>query len=449
MPVSPSLAMGASAIVVGLLLTTAPTPLLVALTVVAATCFRGIVGAGLAPGIATYFDIPLAVLALGAAIARRRARSSRPGMRLLALGLPALLCAAVFSATANETEPMRPVLYFLLLAEPFFLIVALLVDSPSEDHWRTLRRTVLVLLAAQVFVGFTQAFTIGSADNVQGTLYGARAGAHVMSGIVVAGGIWFLLESFSTKRIVCLSPLFVLPFIADAKQVLLALPVVLLPLIFQRPRVLPLGPSVAVVLLVLTSVIFLVRYVPAGKTAIGFLEQAQRGRSGKSLVIATLRNSIATDPMMLVSGLGPAETVSRAAFMTLPGFRATDSPLAQLGLRPAKIASTVEERTSSGLGAGSSFNTGLSSAIGLLGDLGLLGIAAYGAMTVGVIRMLRASPRLEAPAVSGLWLMLALLAFVFDWWEQPPMTIFLATLTGLTLTAPVAPNSPGLWRGTK
>ena len=90
--------------------------------------------------------------------------------------------------------------------------------------------------------------------------------------------------------------------------------------------------------------------------------------------------ALKTDPPALVLGLGPAETVSRAAFMTTPLLLHEDSPLHVLGLSPAKLAAKAQTDAFDASGGGTSFNTGISSALGVLGDLGIAGMLIYASM---------------------------------------------------------------------
>jgi hypothetical protein len=70
----------------------------------------------------------------------------------------------------------------------------------------------------------------------------------------------------------------------------------------------------------------------------------------------------------------------------------------------------------------------------VLGDIGIVGacvyIGLYGSVVVALWR--RKTPMATA-ALEG-WAMLAVLGLVFDWWEQPPILVFLAVLSGLALT---------------
>ena len=87
-----------------------------------------------------------------------------------------------------------------------------------------------------------------------------------------------------------------------------------------------------------------------------------------------------------------------------------------------------------GLDGGTSFNSGLSSALGILGDLGLAGTAAYAALYGSLFIAVRRLRSPEAVAATGGWAMWGVLGLVFDWWEQPPLSLVLAVLSGLALT---------------
>jgi hypothetical protein len=41
---------------------------------------------------------------------------------------------------------------------------------------------------------------------------------------------------------------------------------------------------------------------------------------------------------------------------------------------------------------------------------------------------------------AGAWAMFAVLGFVYDWWEQPPFSVFLAVISGLALVDPGVPE---------
>jgi len=142
----------------------------------------------------------------------------------------------------------------------------------------------------------------------------------------------------------------------------------------------------------------------------------------------------------LAFGEGPAETVSRAAFLTTPLQLQSDSPLRSLGLKPAKLAVEVQAQATQVSGGRTSFNSGVSSMLGVFGDLGVFGAVAYAGLVFSVVRVLWGRRTALATTATAGWAMFAVLGFVYDWWEQPPFTVFLGVLTGLALTAARAPE---------
>jgi hypothetical protein len=400
--------------------------------VIATLTFRGLVQLGLLPSIATFADIGLGWGALLIAQLHRGGSSKHARPLLLRLGVLAVATVAAWGF--HRSEVFRPLLYLALLGLPFALLGALLVEPPSPRLRRLLVRALVALIALQVPIAFAQAaghFISGRGDAVQGTLYGAGAGTDTMSAIVAVGGIW-LLAATSGIAVWWRLPLAALalsvPLIADAKQVTLALPAGLLAISARRPRTL-LIQAVAVG----GAVAALFEFAPAGAPT--YLRQAELGRGGKEAAAAFIWTKLRGDPASIAFGLGPAETVSRAAFMTTPLFLGQRSPLHIFGLRPAEVAMEAQAESVVVSGGGTSFNSGVSSAIGVFGDLGVIGLLTYLALPVWVIRRVRGRDvTFAVPAAAG-WGMLLVLGLVYDWWEQPPFSIVLAALAGLALTS--------------
>jgi hypothetical protein len=287
----------------------------------------------------------------------------------------------------------------------------------------------------QIPIAAYQLVAFGQSDPVQGTLYGAGAGAHVISAVCVVGGIWILygggggIIRYPWRLLVAL-PLFLIPFVADAKQVILAAPAILVVTTWRQGPVMMLLKVAAVS----AAVVGLLVFQPAGETATGFLEGAQEGRGGKAEAARFVWERLDQDPASVAFGLGPAESVSRAAFMTTDLLLSSDSPLRVLGLRPATVAQEVQVRALEVSGGGTSFNSSLSSALGVVGDLGVIGLGIYLVMLTALIIRLRRLQSPEGVAAAAGFAMFALLGLVFDWWEQPPFGMTLAVLAGLALT---------------
>jgi hypothetical protein len=417
----------------------APAGAWVLCALVAALTFRGLVEVHALPAVATYVDLPLAWGALAVGLLKRRPIAPRLSKHLRWLG--ALGLAVALAWAFHPSEVLRPVLYLTLLGEPFAIVGALLADPPSPRLRRALEGTLLALLIIQIPLAALQLATLGPGDNIQGTLYGAGAGHHVISGVVVIGAIWILSGGFGREflrgaRIPVVAALLVIPFLADAKQVILAMPIIVLATSWRGgfPQFLVRAA------LVVGAVVALLTLDPAGGTAERFIQENQQGQGGKQATAALLWNKLDSDPSSLAFGMGPAETVSRAAFMTTSLYQGADSPLAVLQLKPATVpfeATGIATAVAGGETEASltSFNSATSSGLGVLGDLGIVGFLAYMGLLLSLFLRLRRDPSAEGIAAACGFALFFVLGFVFDWWEQPPFGVFIGTLAALALTA--------------
>jgi hypothetical protein len=225
--------------------------------------------------------------------------------------------------------------------------------------------------------------------------------------------------------------------LADAKQVVLALPAMVIAGNWRGKRDVAFRVSAVAV-----AVVALLTVVPAGATARKFIDRSRGGQGGKEAAAATVLGSLKNDPSTLALGLGPAESVSRAAFMTTPLLLRENSPLHALGLSPATLAAEAQADAFDASGGGTSFDTGISSALGVVGDLGIAGGLIYASMIGYLFVALRRSQRREAVPATCALALFAVLGLVYDWWEQPPFGIVVGLLVGLAIAQPSEPEDP-------
>ena len=434
----------------GVLASASPASAWVGAALVAALTFKGLATLGVLPSVATFVDLPLAWGALFVALIKGNEQTAF--LRRHLQWLSALAVAVALAWAFNPSEFLRPVLYFMLLGEPFAIVGALIADPPSRRARLILERMLLALVVIQIPLCALQLLWIGPSDKVQGTLYGAAAGAHVTSAVVVVGAIW-ILSRVSTRQmhawwLIVVPLLFLIPFVADAKQVIVALPAIVLASSWRVGR----GQLLVRSVLAVGSVVALFTLVPAGDAAERFITTG-REDGGKGAVAHFIWQRMGYDPASVAFGIGPAETVSRAAFMTVYSPE-TGSPLASLGLRPAEIAVEAQGVALGGSYAKwtdtSSFNTGVSSTVGVLGDLGILGLVVYMGLLLSLFQRLRTESSPEAVAAAAGFALFFVLGLVFDWWEQPPFGVCLGVLAGLALSkgAPVIPPHPAWSKNT-
>ena len=435
--IKPQVSFVATAALLGAAALAAPAGAWVLCAVIAALTFKGLDTLGLLPTVATFIDLPLAWGALFVALLKHRDYS--PFLRRHLRWLSALALAVLVAWAFNPSEVLRPIVYLMLLGEPFAIVGALMADPPSPRVRLLLERTLFALVLLQIPFAALELVRLGGSDRIQGTIYGAGAGAHVISAVIVGGGIWILSGGIGRRalgawRFPVVVVLFVIPFLADAKQVIVALPAIVLASSWKVGRLqLVLRSALAI-----GSVVALFTLDPAGRTALGFIEGNQHGRSGKEASAVFVWHKLSSDPASVAFGKGPAETVSRAAFLTLPTFQRSGSPLAVLGLKPAVIPVEAQQAALVASGGGTSFNSGLSSALGVFGDLGTVGVLAYGGLVLSLFVRLRSEKSAEGVAAAAGFALFLVLGLVFDWWEQPPFGVFLGALAGLSLSRPSA-----------
>jgi hypothetical protein len=398
---------------------------------------RGLTRAGLLPGVMDFADFGLVYLGL-CAVLIRHGIGDRRDARVLSASLLLLLGVTCISWVFNPSDLIRPFFAFSLWAEPFAFVLLLLVEPPDFEQQRILLGWFGMLVALQIPFAIYQWLTIGWSDPVVGTLLAAGGGAHTLASIGVLAGIALTTWAFSHSigrgiaATVLAAPLMIgLPIITDAKQVIVSLPVAALVLVLAVRGV---SRKLTLILPSVVTLMLLFWTIPAGRTARIFLEEAGEGRSGKLVALDVLRRELGGSVAGWALGVGPANGLSRAAYLTDPVYGREGSPVGLLRLQPAPLPpiAVPEALRASG---DTSFNYPLSSLLGVLSDVGVIGLAAFGAVIASVVLPLWRRRRLwlAQTALAG-WAMSIPLAATFDWWEQPPFMLTLALLTSLALT---------------
>jgi hypothetical protein len=436
--INPELGLAVTALILGALALVAPAGAWAMAALVAVITFRGLSTFGLLPSAAAYLDIPICWGALVAATFRSRGWTGAARKQMVWFG--AFIASVIVAWLFHRSEPLRPVFYILLLGQPFAILGALLIDPPTPRLRQAITWTIGILVAIQIPLALAQAAKFGLGDAVQGSIYDPGSpGAHLMSAIIAIVALWMLFHrSMSGVRIPIALVLMMITVLADAKQVILALPVAF---IVSRPPVKKMSSYVVQLGLFVSLVVGLLVFDPFGQAAPAYLSRAGSGNNAKLAVAQLVGGEIASDAPSLAFGLGPAQSVTRAAYMTTDFYLEADSPIRKAHFSPAKLASASDELATKAAGGPalhlqSSFNSGISSAIGVFGDLGLVGGFAYVGMVASLFLSLRRSRNALAYACACGWAMFGLLGIVFDWWEEPPFSVFLAVMTGLALTLP-------------
>lgn len=417
----PRIALLLSLVVAAALAFRAPTAAWVGAAVAVVLLVRLPTTAGLLPQAAVQLPIVLAWVALALALVRTD-RAGGPGGRVSLL-LGVLVVAIAAAGLAAATEPLRTLFYLSLIGTPFALLAAVLLDPPDARWRRYLIGMLMALIVVQIPVVLAQTLLYTTGDFVRGTLIGSDIGAHQVSPIAVVGAIWLTLSGPHTKWTIALILLLLaIPFLAGANQVIFAIPIGIV-VAALAGRGLIRAPAVAAI----GGLLLLLLLLPGWNSGYARDTLGHVGESLKAEPAGVIVNDMADDPLTLLFGHGPATTVSTAALLTADG----NAVIEPLGLEPATFPADLESYDAPG-----SIQRPVSSVLGIVGDLGLLGAIAFTLLFAFVFdQTRRRGTPLALAATAGL-AMILVLGFFNDAFEQPPFALFLALVAGLALTDP-------------
>lgn len=422
----PSLAWIVVAGLVGIFLLRFPPYFLAVASVIASVFSRLIVSWGIAPGFLNFFHFPLAMMAAFLAVIVRKNVTGILSHRVL-MGVVSLGVLTILSWLAGGGEIFKPILDWLLFVEPFLVIYAVVKTAPITKY-SMLSKVAFGLALIQVPFALWQAATLGLGDVVQGTLVGHGAGHHIAGAIALMGvlAVVAALLSGETRKgldvrlLILTVPLFAVSILSDAKQTVVAFIPSLAILLWTCGKI---GIRTLVLGGFLGLIITVAGYLYRPLRMATDLDLVLAGLGGKILSYQIISEKMMESPLSFLVGLGPGNSVSRTALAAQEGYiRSLPGGLVDLQLSP--ITSEILSTTSGFyLFASSSVWSGVSSWLGLFGDLGLIGVGIYAWLLWTVWKAL--GKRRSAWAYTGkaVLVMGVALGFMFSWLETPEFTL--------------------------
>lgn len=407
------------------------------------------VATALFPRVLTALKIPSAInflhfatipLACGSVLLNSRSKDPKQIAlsKKLLLSLFLFLIVVFSSALLNDAGLVNAILDYLLLAEPFILILTIVSIPMTIDGYQRFRSWLLKAALINTLFAHVQKYVfrmdrlIGLEDNVKGIFIGQGAG-HVLGGSVALTFAVYYFVTAKTKplwfRIAVVLACFNHILISDTKQVLLSFIVgyVLLYLI----NVKDLGKTLMYLIL---GVVFLCGFlwaaynIEALQPYTVWIRPELYGPDGEAtrLKFATFRivPQHFHSPLNWLLGLGPGHTVGRLGGWMLDAYWNLLAPLGA-SRHPASWA-VWRAVGDSWLGDQSSLFSPLFGWAGIWGDLGPLGLGTYFYMAFLVWRYV-------CVIELSKYLMLTVFAFglVFSQLEEPGYTLFVASMVGL------------------
>jgi len=371
-----------------------------------------------------------------------RSRSKDPKQiaisRQLLVGIFLLLTVTIASALLNDAGVINAVLDFLLLAEPFILILTIVCMPMTQKGLQNLRSWILRFAMTNLSFAYIQKYVFrmdklfGLEDNVKGIFIGQGAG-HVIGGSVALTFAVYYFVTAKNKplwfRIVIVLACFNHIIISDTKQVLLSFIVGYILLQLANVK----DVSKTLMYLTLGAVFLGVFYwaiynIEALQPFTVWIRPEIYGPDGEAtrLKLATFRivPTYFESPLCWWLGLEPGHTVGRLGGWMLGSYWGLLQPLGAT-MHPASKA-VWQAVVDSWLGDQSSLFSPLFGWAGIWGDLGLLGLAAYFYLAflvwwhVCVVDLSK-------------YLMLTVFVFglIFSQLEEPGYTLFVASMIGL------------------
>jgi hypothetical protein len=381
----------------------------------------------------------------GVALVKTRARN-RQQIAItgtLIWGLLILLGVMIVSALLNDVGPINVVMHFLMLGEPFLLLIAIICTPISPINLKRLKNWIAVcafinLLLAYIMWPVTYADLLprngmGYEDSIQGVFYLSGAGNTVSTSVSLTFACYFLVNAKNVSllfRLLLLAAALVQLIISDSKQIVFVF--LLAGVIFALTKIKELSKAIIYAILFVIFISVFLWCVENLEAFLAFKQWMARselyGPDGEVTITKTsifrLAPSYYQSPLNWLFGLGPGHTVGRLGGWMLRDYAHLLQPLGST-IHPASMDVWRILETSLVAKDSTMFSPFFGWA-GIWGDLGFLGLGAYLYLGSIVWRRLCLSDMFR-------FLLLTVFVFglVFTQMEEPGYMLFVATLIGL------------------
>ncbi|AFY76767.1 MAG: hypothetical protein IGR93_12645 [Hydrococcus sp. C42_A2020_068] len=398
-----------------------------------------------APSIVNFFHFVAVPFAFIFALVKTRPtdRKQIAVVKQLLVGLWILLTVGFASALWNGAGAVNVVFGFLLLAEPFMLLIATISLPMSSESLERIRGWMtgfvffhLFLIYVQYGLGFCH--LPGDCDNIQGVFYRSGSGHVVGASVSCTFAIYYFVTA-KTKPMWLRASVLVAGFLniqlADAKQIV---PIFALAfLILAIANVEQIGKALLYIIGIILFIVVFLWAVQNIEALSGFTTWARPemyGPDGEAtkLKLTGIRTIVSyfRSPVNWLFGLGPGHTVSRMGGWMLRDYSSLLSPL---GATRVPIGETVpvseivwKDVAESWLANGSSFFAPFWGWAGIWGDFGFIGLGAYLYLCSIVWRRLCLD---DLPKYFMLTVFVC--GLIFTQMEEPAYMLYIASLIGL------------------
>ena len=353
-------------------------------------------------------------------------------------GLLCLLGVMLTSALLNKAGIINVVLDFLLLGEPFLLIMAITSISMSSTSVEKTRAWLIRFCFIHTLLAFLQQYVLrlyrldGGPDNIQGIFYRSGAGHVVGTSVALTFGFYYLASAKNVPiwlRVLVFFAVFWHMLLADAKQVLLSFLVAGLVLLLTKLKDIREALKYLIIVVVVGyTLIWCIQNVEAFSAFNTWIRPEIYGPKGEATLLKSAAFRIIPSyyhsPLNLWFGLGPGHTIGRLGGWMLKEYEDLLVPLGATTHPASGAVWHVVE--ASWLGNQSSMFSPMFGWAAIWGDLGFLGLGVYLYLSYVVWS------RLCFDDLSKfLLLSIFVTGLVFSQMEEPSYMLFMAFLIGL------------------
>lgn len=344
-------------------------------------------------------------------------------------GLLLLLGLILTSAIVNHAGVINVILDFLLLSEPFLLILAIVSIRVSQASVKKFRFWIMLFAFIHMGFIFYQVYVMGlgaDPDDIKGVFIGQGFGHHMGGGIVLTAAVYFLLI-FKTI------PIWVRLFVAllffhamalsDSKQVVVCFLVSFVILLFTKVKKFGVFfQYISITIVASVLALWSASFVFPGSEYWLNVDLLIRSYEAKYSVFPIIF-SYEHSPFNWLFGLGPGHTIGRLGWL-IPDYIQYLQPLG-VTTSPVTEAVFLENDTNplTCAATGSSMFSLTFTWAGIWGDLGFLGLGAYLYLGFLIWR------RLCLDDLSKFFLLnMLIFGAIFSWMEEPSYMLFMTSL---------------------
>ena len=305
------------------------------------------------------------------------------------IGLAILLTVMVASALLNSAGAINVVVDFLLLGEPFMMLLALISIPMSLARIERFKNLLIYSGFINTVFAFVQHYALklqtrpGLSDNIKGVFIAQGAGHVIGASVALTFGVYYFLYAKTVPiwiRTIVLFATFWHMLLADAKQVLLTLLLAWVLLLLTKFKDIQQAIKYLLAAIIIIFVlVWCVQNVPAFQAFNTWMRPEIYGSNGEATKLKLATFSIIPSyyhsPLNSWLGLGPGHTVGRLGGWMLLEYADLLEPLGST-THPATKAVWAAV-AASWLGDQSSMFSPLFGWAGIWGDLGFIGLGAY------------------------------------------------------------------------